>query len=389
MAATESAPRFLSEPPAADGSSREKPAPSPRRFFRNVHAVFGLPFDACSLIEAVAKLRDAAFSNTRCFISTPNVNFVVAAQRHERFLDSVLRSDLSLADGMPIVWAARALGLPIAHRVAGASLFEALCACPGPPLSVYFFGGLPGVGAAACARLNAAPSGLRCVGFDSGGYGSVEQLSNAAALDRINSSGAHFVVVALGAEKGQAWIQRNAEALTVPLLCHLGAVVNFVAGQTARAPVAIQRLGLEWLWRVKEEPALWRRYVEDGAALVTLVLTRVLPGALLALVRPHRPTSLAVDTAEAPLVRLRLRGNWTRQALQPLRDELQRVVTPGAQLFLSMREVSAIDSSFVGLLLLAAGTVGSANLRITSASRRVRLTLWTQCADRFLDPSAT
>jgi len=118
------------------------------RFDRDIVCVLGLPFDTVDLAQAVEKIRAAAFSNARCFVSTPNLNFLIAAQRDPGFRDSVLRSDLSLADGAPIVWIARCLGLPLTERVAGASVFEALRAHEGPPLTVFFFGGPPGVAAA-------------------------------------------------------------------------------------------------------------------------------------------------------------------------------------------------------------------------------------------------
>lgn len=383
------APMASGDAAAAAALAPGRPAPAPRRFERNVEAVLGVPFDACRLVDAVATLRRAALSNTRCLVSTPNVNFVVAARSEPDFLDSILRSDLSLADGMPIVWTARLLGVPITERVAGANLFEALLACPGPPLSVYFFGGPPGAAAAAQSRMNAASSGLRCVGFDEAGYGSVEALSAPETIERINASGAHFVVVALGARKGQAWLVRNAGALTAPLLCHLGAVVNFAAGKTARAPRALQQLGLEWLWRVKEEPALWRRYLRDGVALAGLILTRVLPGALSMLALPRRPARLTIERGAGSRAVLRLSGTWTRTTLEPLRGALEAVATPGTQVVVCMRDVSGVDSAFVGLLLLAAGAIGRDNVRIENASRRVRLTLRGHLAEYFVRPSSS
>jgi len=80
-----------------------------------------------------------------------------------------------------------------------------------------------------------------------------------------------------GRQKGQAWIEHNRTHITVPIISHLGAVINFVAGKLSRAPVWVQRTGLEWLWRIKEEPSLWRRYASDGLVLLKLLITRVVP----------------------------------------------------------------------------------------------------------------
>ncbi|RYH51318.1 MAG: glycosyltransferase, partial [Alcaligenaceae bacterium] len=202
-------------------------------------------------------VRDAAFSRRSCFISTPNLNFLMAARTDAGFRGSVLRSDLSLADGMPLVWVARLLGIPIRERVPGAGLFEQLLRHPGEPITVYFFGGPPGAAEVACRQVNAVGTGLRCVGFDSPGFGSLESMSGAEHIDRINRSGAMFVIVSLGAKKGQAWIELNRHRLEAPVLCHLGAVVNFAAGTVERAPGWVQAAGAEWLWRIAQEPALW------------------------------------------------------------------------------------------------------------------------------------
>ena len=83
--------------------------------------------------------------------------------------------------------------------------------------------------------------------------------------------------MALGAQKGQAWLMANRGKLTVPVVSHLGATLNFLAGTVRRAPEGVRKLGLEWLWRIKEEPKLARRYLSDGGRLAWLLLTRVLP----------------------------------------------------------------------------------------------------------------
>lgn len=252
-------------------------------FDRDVYCLLGLTFDAVSRQEAIERMRDAAKRRRPCFLSTPNLNFLIGCQSDAAFRDSVINSDLSVADGMPLVWMARLLGIPIRVRVAGSELFEILRnggESSGRPMSVYFFGGPEGAAGQACEKLNMESKGLRCAGFESPGFGSMEDMSGEEAIARINASGADFLVVSLGAKKGQAWIERNRARIAVPLISHLGAVVNFAAGAVSRAPVWMQCAGLEWLWRIKEEPALWKRYGNDGIALLHLFFTRLLPYAL-------------------------------------------------------------------------------------------------------------
>ena len=180
---------------------------------------------------------------------------------------------------MPIVWLARLLGVPIKERIAGSDIFEALKSAQSAThrLKVFLFGGAEGVAAAACSKLNAEPGGMTCVGSFYPGFCTVDEMSTDTIIDTINSSNADFLVAALGAKKGQAWLLQNHDRLQIPIRVHLGAAINFQAGTIKRAPERMRKWGLEWLWRIKEEPQLWRRYFNDGLVLLELVLTQVIP----------------------------------------------------------------------------------------------------------------
>lgn len=359
-------------------------------FQRDVRCILGLPFDMVDLAGAAGRVRQAVHDRQSCVVSTPNLNFVVAAQRDAKFRDSVLHSDLSLADGMPLVWVARLMGLPLPERVAGASLYERLRDAVAVPIRVFFFGGPDGVAGQACERLNAQGAGLRCVGYDSPGFVPVEAMSEPERIARINASAADFVMVSLGAVKGQAWIEHNRARLTAPVVSHLGAVVNFAAGSVQRAPSWMQRSGLEWLWRVKEEPALWRRYWHDGLGFVRLLVTRVLPyrwharrdapgAALLAAAR-------VAQGEDGDTLVLTLRGAWTADNDAALRPALAAVAPLAQPLVLDVREVSHVDPSVVALwsLLWASRREQHLPLRIVGAAANVRRSLTLLCADYLL-----
>jgi N-acetylglucosaminyldiphosphoundecaprenol N-acetyl-beta-D-mannosaminyltransferase len=360
--------------------ARADPFTSPVRagvdFDRDVHCLMGLPIDAICMEGAVERVRQDAFSNRRCFVSTVNLNFLMAARSDAAFRSSVLHSDLVLADGMPLVWVARLLRVPIRERVAGAGLFESLYAHPGPPVSVFFFGGPDGAAQAACDHINRTSSGLRCAGFDSPGFGSVEQISEADRIERINRSGAQFIVVALGAKKGQAWIEYNRDRLNAPVLCHLGAVVNFTAGTVRRAPRWLQAIGGEWLWRIYHEPALWQRYWNDGVSFARLFWSSIL---LLSLQRwfsgigpaPIAPTISIRHSSEGTVVELV--GAWDRRALGPLRRALAAFQKQSGSVTLRMAGVTRIDSALIGLVMLAQGASRqSGRFAISDVSPKVR-----------------
>lgn len=345
---------------------------SKMKFDRNVHCVMGLPIDLLTMKEAVEAVRRAAFGGERCFISTPNLNFAMAARSDSGFRDSVLRSDLSLADGMPLVWVARLLGIPVPERVSGAGLFEELVRYPGEPVTVYFFGGPDGAAEAAAYRVNRAEGGIRCVGFESPGFGTLDDLSSEERIDRINRSGAMFVVVSLGAKKGQQWIEQNRHRLRAPVLCHLGAVVNFSAGTVKRAPGWMQALGAEWLWRILQEPGLWRRYWSDGVAFLGVLGREVLPLWLASL---RQSTPLAAKGGGVLLERLprgvalAMEGAWDGTRVDTLRKLLEEAHQSGLALTIDLTRTTRIGSAALGLLMLARG--GFESFEVRSATPHV------------------
>jgi N-acetylglucosaminyldiphosphoundecaprenol N-acetyl-beta-D-mannosaminyltransferase len=328
-------------------------------FHREVYCLLGLPFDAVDLGGAVQRVRDAAMQRIPCIISTANVNFLVGCRTDRQFRDTVVNSDLSVADGMPLIWIARLLGIPIRQRVTGSDLFERLRHDPGNRLSVFFFGGRDGVAAMASRQLNRESKALFCVGYESPGFGSVDDMSHEETIQRVNASEADFVVVSLGARKGHLWIERNRLRLNAPVISHLGAVLNFTAGTVDRAPPWIQNIGLEWLWRIKEEPMLWRRYLQDGLGLLYLLVGRVLP--YLWDVRNRKAHAVQHVTGrveageEQQEYLIRLHGTWVKANLDPLRDHFSRAAGVGKDVELEMSGVTCVDSAFIGLVMLLQG----------------------------------
>jgi N-acetylglucosaminyldiphosphoundecaprenol N-acetyl-beta-D-mannosaminyltransferase len=364
-------------------------APSPTDFTRRVVCILGLPFDALTLEQGDAALVQAIRSGQRCFFSTPNLNFLIASMGDTVFRDSVIRSDLSFADGMPIIWIARALGLPVTVRVAGSTLFERLRRQTALPLRVFFFGGPDGVAARAGEVLNGENGQMVCVGARSPGFGTLADMSSEALIGEINAARADFLVVALGAKRGQTWIEHNLPRLQTPVISHLGAVVNFVAGTVTRAPEGVGGLGLEWLWRIKEEPALWHRYFSDGKAFLTLLLARVLPAALAArrlrgASRLPAPTWHVDDTAGTR--RLTLSGAWREADLAPLRAALQALTAVASPIELDLGQVAGMDGAALGLLILLYGHQSKHGqpFAVGAVSPALRKTFKLNCVDYLL-----
>jgi N-acetylglucosaminyldiphosphoundecaprenol N-acetyl-beta-D-mannosaminyltransferase len=325
-------------------------------FSREVYCVLGIPVDAIGMSEMLSGIRAAATSRTPFLISTPNLNFLISSQTDAEFRESLLVSDVCPADGIAIVWLARLLGVPVRQRVAGSDMFDALQAeSAASPLNVFLFGGDEGVAAAACRALNARPVGLHCVGWLYPGFGSVDDMARDDLIARVNASGADFLVVSLGAGKGQAWLLRNQNRLRIPVRVHLGAVLNFRAGTVKRAPRLVQRLAMEWLWRIKEEPHLWRRYFNDGRVLLRLLFTRVLPLAFLSwrLQSKRRQRGLSVVWVEHDeSVVLRLVGEATSPNVQEAIAAFRAAIAARQPVVLDFSGTRSIDARFLGVLLM-------------------------------------
>ena len=338
---------------------------------RTVYCVLGMPIDAINIATVVHRVEAAAANRAVFLISTPNLNFLVSSLSDPEFRESLLDSDLCPPDGAPIVWIAGLLGLPIKERAAGADLFDQLQVRAGGArrLTIFLFGGAKGVAAAAARKLNARPGGLTCVGTMDPGFCEVSEMSQDHIIEAVNSSGADFLALSLGAKKGQQWLQRNHHRLTIPIRSHLGAAINFQAGIIKRAPPKVRAWGLEWLWRIKEERYLWKRYRDDGLVLLRLLLTRVLPLAVLTrwqrFGRKHQPQDLLIKTSnDGQSIMISLWGVASESHIPKAASCFQEALTDKKDLIIDLSNTHQIDARFLGLLLMLRKELRSRGARL-------------------------
>ncbi len=328
-------------------------------FDRNVWCILGLPVDVMSDTQATEFLLNSVQNGTGCFLSTPNLNFLITAQDDDSFRGSVIRSDMSLIDGTPLLWMARILGITDAVKVSGSDLFNNLLQKSFPDgrkLSVFFFGGEEGVARNACKRVNSISAGLNCVGSLNPGFGSIDEISHPRIITQINASKADFLVVSLGARKGQLWIDQNRKQLKTPLVSHLGAVVNFTAGTVKRAPLWMRRTGLEWTWRIFQEPALWIRYLSDGSGFIVLFLTRMMPYVFwrkfhVDQLADSKPVACNIET-DRNWVIVTIKGNCVQGTIAPVRVAFREALLQSKLIKLDLSNVPLVDGAFVGLCLV-------------------------------------
>jgi N-acetylglucosaminyldiphosphoundecaprenol N-acetyl-beta-D-mannosaminyltransferase len=358
-------------------------APRADDLAREVYCILGTPVDAIEMPAVLQRIKAAVASAAAFTISTPNLNFLVNSQSDREFRETLLLSDLSPTDGMPIVWIAQLMGIPIKHRISGSDIFEALKAPDGTgrPLKVFLFGGAEGVAAAASKALNVEPSGLACVGTMCPGFGTVDEMSRDEVIQEINSSRADFLVAALGAKKGQLWLQRNHHRLRIPIRAHLGATINFQAGTIKRAPRMLRKLGLEWLWRIKEEPHLWQRYWHDGIVLLHELVTCVLPLALWTRWQrlrwhPARHNLFIQQVQDDESVTLALFGAATARHVHKAISCFRDALVAGKKITVDLSHTRLVDARFLGLLLMLRKRLKEQQLGLELAGVSSRLERW-------------
>jgi N-acetylglucosaminyldiphosphoundecaprenol N-acetyl-beta-D-mannosaminyltransferase len=314
----------------------------------------GMPLDNVDLEGAAALVERAVETRERLSFVTPNVNWLVRALEDPTSMQQIVNADLSLADGAPVVRLARKLGMPLKERVAGSDLFERLrrdTRAEAKPIRVFFFGGRDGAADAACKVLEAEGGRIVPAGWHNPGFGTVAEMTTTEIQAKINTAKPDFVLVALGAAKGQAWIEANLEALESPVIAHLGAVVDFVAGTIKRAPSFVSRIGMEWAWRIVAEPSLWKRYWVDGRALISLTRGRMKP-----LKRASKvagaPNLFAEITPDGGNTRIAFQGEAVAATRNIMRDSFITVTRGHGGVVLDMHGVSAIDAAAIGQIRL-------------------------------------
>jgi N-acetylglucosaminyldiphosphoundecaprenol N-acetyl-beta-D-mannosaminyltransferase len=322
---------------------------------RNVFGFLGLSLDAINFASLLQSIETTAGDASPFLISTPNVNFLVTSQWNSEFRESVLRSDMCLVDGMPLIWMARLLKIPINERIAGSDLFGRLKSTHGTvrPLRVFLLGGTDGLAETVCEKLNAEKCGLQCAGFLNPGFGTIEEMSSEHIIHTINSSHSDLLAVFFGAEKAQSWLMYNHHRLQVPIRAQFGATINFEAGTIKRAPHFLRNTGFEWLWRIKEEPYLWRRYWSDGKVLLQLLTTCVLP--LMVSARWTRGTTddlLISSKEDSTSVTLDLSGAAIIQHVDKAISHFRKALSTGKQITVDVSKTHSIDSRFFGLFLM-------------------------------------
>jgi N-acetylglucosaminyldiphosphoundecaprenol N-acetyl-beta-D-mannosaminyltransferase len=229
----------------------------------------GLPLAPLTMAEALSEIEGLVEARRPSYVITANLNYAMLSDGDAALRECNEGAALVLADGMPLVWAARWRGTPLPERVAGSDLIYGLSALAARRrYRLFLLGGGPGVGEAAAARLAALYPGVEVVGVESPPYRDLDPDEEAALMDRIRAAAPDVLILAFGQPRGELWMARRHRDLGVPVCIQLGASIDFAAGRVRRAPRWLQTAGLEWAFRLALEPRrLVLRYARNALFL--------------------------------------------------------------------------------------------------------------------------
>lgn len=321
---------------------------------RKLLILLGVPIDDLNMPEALDQIEEfveiGRATGKSHQIATVNADFVVNSLRDPELRWILQEADMATADGMPLVWGARLLGVNLADRVTGADIVPALAERAAQKgYSLFLLGAKPGVAARAARILQDRYPGLHIAGVLSPPNRSVLDM-DPALLNEIKAAKPDILLVAFGNPKQEKWIDMYARELQIPVSIGVGGTLDFIAGITKRAPHWMQRAGVEWLYRLMQEPRrLWKRYILDLFYFSYFFIRQWWEMRKGRPPSPLLPTSGTVIVEDTAILAIRGRLDVTNQALFVRQASLALATTPF--LIVNLARTEFLDSSALGVLV--------------------------------------
>lgn len=233
--------------------------------------LMGCPVDSYDMQETIAVIEGFIQRRHVCQHVVVNVAKFVEMQKDECLKNIIAGCDIINADGMPLVWASRLLGTPLPARVAGVDLFQELVkVCADKGYRPYFFGARQWVVEKVVETFEHRFPGLEVAGFRNGYFEAAEESGIAAD---IRQSGADMLFVGFSSPMKENFLNKWMPVMEVPFCMGVGGSFDIVAGKTQRAPMWMQQSGLEWAFRIYQEPRrMWKRYAKTNPVFIWMVL---------------------------------------------------------------------------------------------------------------------
>ncbi|EHL71913.1 WecB/TagA/CpsF family glycosyl transferase [Subdoligranulum sp. 4_3_54A2FAA] len=237
--------------------------------FLNTHIDNVTMKEAVLIIEKLIKKSDCAY------VVTPNLDHIVIMETDQEFAEIYDNADLVVTDGKPLIWISKLLGTPIKEKISGSDLFPQICEmCAQKNYSIFILGAAEGVADRAASNLVKRYAGLKIIGTYSPPIGFEK---NDAELSKINEiivrAKPDVLAVSLGSPKGEKFVYKHLKEYGVPLGISIGATIDFEAGNVRRAPKWMANHGLEWLFRITQDPKrLIKRYWNDAVKIIPIII---------------------------------------------------------------------------------------------------------------------
>jgi len=265
------------------GSSSRRPAKRSHAHFE----VFDIPIGVMLMEEAVAKVADWAMGETSFarMVAFTNVHMLAESRGNPELKEALLHSDLNFPDGRPVSWIARCLFGQRASQIAGPDFMPLFCETTSAEnIRHFFYGGAPGVAAAAAAELQRRNPTLTVAGSICPPFRPLTVEEETQICSDINATQPDVIWVCLGCPKQELWISRHRTQLNAKVVLAVGQAMDILAGVRRRAPQWMHSFGLEWLYRLVEEPGrLWKRYLVTNTVFIFWVVTDLIRGKFRAL----------------------------------------------------------------------------------------------------------
>ena len=236
--------------------------------FLNTH------IDNLTMDEAIQEIDRLIQENKHSYVVTPNMDHIVLMEKDELFKEIYDHADLVLTDGKPLLWVAKRQGTPIKEKVSGSDLFPRMCELAAEKnYSIFILGAAEGVADRAATNLIEKYPGLRIAGTYSPPIGfEKDNVEIRRIIERINSVETDILAVALGSPKGEKFIYNIRKDIVAALSISIGATIDFEAGNVKRAPKWMSDCGLEWLYRITQDPKrLMKRYWNDALSIGPII----------------------------------------------------------------------------------------------------------------------
>ena len=242
-----------------------------------VKKVISSPVTASSFETQIAKMLDWASSNESRLVCVANAHMLTEANRQTELAAVLETADIVTPDGMPLVWMMRLMGVPEQERIAGLDILLSLCQqAPSQNISIFFVGSEKRILAQMRERLNSEFPHLPIAGMDPLPFRPLTQAEDDAIIQKINKSGAGLVLVSLGCPKQEYWMAQHKGKIKAVMI-GLGGAFPVYAGIHKRAPRWLQEAGLEWFYRLIQEPRrLWKRYWSSNPTFIWLAVKQLI-----------------------------------------------------------------------------------------------------------------